>query len=222
MSGPPANVEAVTLWQRLAASERPRRRVPFPRNGKDGKPLGEIDIVILTQAQVMLCTAAAEGYAREMLKDQKSPNASQGYYDLYNDARIIELLWHACKQTEDPSAPEQPAFGRGSKDVRTMLSVDEVTVLFQAYTDWQTESGPIIADMTQEEMDAWIDRLKEAGSRLPLPAHSLAARTDLLMRSIARLARSETVSISSGAQPESSSESPPAASAEAVPAVDAS
>ena len=206
--GPPKDVAPTTLWDRLVKAERPRRNIPFPRKGLDGQPVGTLDIVILFQSEILHCTAVAEGYAREMLKNQNSPGTSQGYYDIFQQARVCELLWKACKDDQNPERPDMPAFGLSAAEVPKRLTSDEIAVLFQAYQDWQTESGPIIADMSVEEMDAWIDRLKEAGTRLPLAALSSEARTDLLMHSIARLAKCETGNTSSGAQRESSSESP--------------
>lgn len=201
-AGPPAGVAASDLCTRLAQESRPTAAVDFPRKSPDGTPYPQIHIRVLRQAEIMTAMAGAEGYAREMLKEQKGPSDSHGYHDLYTDAKVCELLWFACRK-EDGA----PAF-INSKSLRNLLTADEMAVLFNAYMDWQAASGPLISSMDEAEMDAWIDRLKEGLSRLPLPQHSLEARTDLLMRSIARLRKSETASTSSGEPQSNSLENP--------------
>lgn len=212
--GPPEDVAPADLWQRLATDPRPSTPVDFPRKPPPGAaPYPQVHVRVLRQAEIMTCMAAADGYAREMLANQKGTVDGLGYHDLYTDAKVCELLWHACRR-EDGA----PVFV-SSKGLRQLLNGDEIAVLFQSYTEWQNESGPVIATMTEPELDAWIDRLKEGAARLFLAQLSSEARTDLLMRSIARLQKSETGSSSRGSQPSESLESPPPADADGeVPA----
>lgn len=208
-SAPPTTISAVDLWTRLAQSTRPFRVVDFPRTDADtGAPIGKLAIVVLTQAEIMTCHAAAEGYAQEMLKrPELRQSGSLGYEDLYRDAKVCEMLTRACRRVDENGKVLPIPLFATAKDLRNQLVPNEIAVLISAYIDWQQESGPIVGSMTQDEMDAWLELLKEGGSRLPLARLSSEARTDLLMRSVSLLRTSSTASTSSGSPPEASSPS---------------
>ena len=211
---PPENVTPVDRVTRLKNDARPTIAVDFPRKPPAGaEPYPQIHIRVLRQAEIMTCMASAEAYALEMLKSVKGAtgaNGSHGYHDIYTDAKVCELLWHACRsehKDERGHSVHAPTFV-SSKDVRQMLTSDETAALFSAYSRWQAESGPLVGTMDREELDAWLDRLKDGLAQLPLHLLSSDRLNDLLMRSVARLRTSETVNISSGSPPNSISESP--------------
>ena len=218
--GPPSNVDPTDLFARLSKMERPSRIVDFPRTDPaTGKALGQVAIVILTQAELMSCHTAAEEYAQAMLKNPAHrASGSLGYEDLYRDGKVCEMLQRACRRVHEGKPIPVPWFPT-VQGLRQFLIAPEIAVLISAYIDWQQESGPIVGSMTQDEMDSWIELLKEGASRLPLARLSSEARTDLLMHSVSRLRSYSTDSTSYGSQQSnfSPTEVPPPAEAEPPP-----
>lgn len=197
MAGPPADVQASDLWTRLSQCERPTKEVDFPRKTEDGTVIGKVLVRVLTEAELMSSRAAAEDYARKMLKDiggMRQGERSIGYDMIYQQALFVEVLWRACRDKEHHQMHACPS----SKAMREWLTADEIAVLMDAYTAWQLESGPIISHMTVAEMDAWIEKLGEAESAVPLALLSSEAKNDLLLRSALRLRSSSTGSTSAG------------------------
>jgi hypothetical protein len=166
LSGPPTNIPASTLWLKLAATERPSKIVDFPRQGNDGNPIGQLSIRILTQEEQDISSLAAETFSRKYLKDGKKDEL--GYERLYSDGLVIETLFRACRDAEDLSRSAFPT----PDHIRKGLTTEECAVLFQHYLTVQLELGPLgptaSNSMSDQEMEAWIDRLAQGGSTYPL------------------------------------------------------
>lgn len=204
-NGPPTGITPSEVWSRIAHAKRPRNVVDYPRKGDDGKPLSHIAVTVVSQSDLMSCHAAAEEYAQKMLA--RSPNRgadSLGYKGVFNGAMSCELLVRACESAETPGLKFFPSV----EELRKWLVPSEIAVLFNHYVDWQHTSGPILGQMTEPEMDQWLDLLEEGGRRDPLAALSSEVLTDLLMHSASRRRKSRTATTSSGAPP---AESPPVA-----------
>lgn len=186
MSGPPKNVEPTALWLALSTKPRPVSIVDFPASklpgGGVGESIGKVAIRVLTEHELHGCRVNAERTAREMLKDDAKPG-NLGYQDIYNNELAFELVYMACR---DPDDHGRPVFLH-PKLTRELLTTDEVAVLLDAYNLHRAESGPILAELTLAEMEAWIAKLQEGGSRVPLASLSGEAKSDLILHLVRKL-----------------------------------
>lgn len=157
MSMPPNDVPAGALWIALQEMPRPTRTVAFPRNKPDGTPVGELAIWVLTQEEQMICSAAAEKFAKGKVKDGKRDDL--GYATIYANASCVEILFRCCREVDNLKRSAFPS----PELIRQTLTADECGRLFEHYLSVQLELGPIVADLTKEELDAWIVRLGEGG-----------------------------------------------------------
>jgi len=196
-------------WIAIQQVPRPFRVVDFPRpDPATGKPIAQMAVWVLTQEEQMLSAAAAEQFARRLMKEvPKSDDARRGYDDLYNNAAAIEILFRACRRKDELDKPFFPA----PELIRRTLTIDEVSVLMTHYLTAQAEMGPIVAHLSQEEMDALIKRLAEGGSRFPLDLLSSEALKTLAFSMACRLHSFSTVTSSVGLPPDevTSNESSP-------------
>ncbi len=190
-------------WIAITQIPRPFRVLDFPRKDPvTGKPVAEVAVVVLTQEEQMVCSAAAEKFARQIMKEApKSDEARRGYDDLYNNAAAVEILFRACKCKDDVKKPFFPS----PSEIRRVLSVDEVGALMMHYLTVQSEIGPIVARMTSEEVEAWISRLGEGGSAIPLDLLSWDALKTLAFSLACRLHNSSTDTSSPGSPPDEAS-----------------
>ena len=180
-----------TLWEEITRVPRPNRDIDFPRiDPVTQEPISKCKVYILTQSELQACTAAAEKYVREMLKDSqpKRDEKSSGYEDLYNNEVTVQLL---CKALRHPTTmldngehePLQPSTVMFKKT----MTQDEVGMLMRQYLLVQAELGPIVSHMDKEEVDVWVQRLGAAGaSSSPLAFLSSEALTDLVMHLASR------------------------------------
>lgn len=198
----PSLATAKTLLQAaLETQPMAHRVIDFPRKDPiTREPVAKVAIRALSVMEINAATTAAEHYAKRLLREeQRASEANLGYQTLFENAASIELLYRACRDAENL---DRPAF-MSPDDMRRILSMDEVACLVEAYNQMQAETSPIVSNMTSEEMDAWLLRIKEAGeTMLPLYSLSSAMKNDLLMRSASLLFDSQTDSSLSGSQPE--------------------
>lgn len=203
MSAPPKEIPPAELWAQLIKLPRASRKVDFPRQwpGTD-EPIGQICIQVLTQNEQTAAAAEAEKATQRLLGDKPASERGEGYDTVYKNACAVELLFRACKRAEDPTLPFFPS----PNAMREHLTANEVAVLMNSYLLLQDELGPIVSRMSQEEVDAWVQRLVEAGSSAPLATLSWGAITVLANSMAYQLASSRTDTSSAGSQPESGSE----------------
>jgi hypothetical protein len=211
---PPKNVAPEALWTRLTAMPRPTKLVDFPRRDPTtGSFLPEqVAVVVLTTGEQQKARAAAEQYAIAMLSGNPDSmpfnkvvdvvgGRSLGYEEIYRNELAIETV---CLAFRDPKDVRQMAFPN-SQLARAFLTQDEITALFMAYLTHQSESGPLVSSMDVPTMNAWIEKLREGASRLPLSVLSLAGLQDLVMHLVSLLPTSPTDSGSAGSPPDGSS-----------------
>ncbi len=189
----------VDYWLAITAVPRPSQIVDFPRKGADGKFLGELRIQVLTQEEQILCSAEAERFTKKAIKDlPKGDEAQLGYQNVYNNSAAVEVLFHSCRRRDDAKEPFFP-----SRDaIRKSLTPDEVGVLMMHYYTVQAELGPIVASMTDEQVDDIVARLGEGGSRFPLDLLSWDAVKTLAFIMACRLHNSVTATSLPGSLPE--------------------
>lgn len=200
MSGPPADVSATDLWLKLSSRERPSKLVDFPRKDDDGNPVGQLRIRILTQEEQMVCASAAEEVAKKHGKDGKKDEL--GYERLFADALCVEVLFRACRDEKDQNRTLFPS----PKALRSALTTEECSMLFQHYLTVSVELGPTALTMSDEEFEAWVSRLAEGGSAFPFDLLSSDLQR-LLLLYMARLLTSLRDKSSVGSQPEESTTS---------------
>lgn len=217
MAMPSKRIDPVDVWAQITTLPRAHRVVPFPRNGTDGLPIGQVAIAVLDGDDVMLANINAEKHAREQYKKivgelPKTDEVNEAYSKAFNGRATREILFRACKKAHEcePDArgvclvhhdklsgffPSLEAIGK--------LSTDEQGVMMRHYMQTQAEVGPIVANMSQVEMDAWIEMLGKGGSTAPLALLSLDQASALLMYMASRLSGSPTDTSSPGTQQES-------------------
>lgn len=197
--GPPEDIDASDLWLALQALPRPVRNVPIPRKlpGTD-VAVGEVAIWPLSQDEHHQANAAADRFTKELLKDpQKKDEANIGYTNLFANELAVQQLWRACR---DPNKLERHAFP-SPKALRLTLTNDEVGVLYNHFLTAQSELGPIIATMDEEEYEAWVRRLAEGGKAFPFDLLSWDLRIHLVRTMARQIVDSWTATSSAGAQP---------------------
>lgn len=194
---PPTDMPAGDLFVALQEMPRPSRVYDFPRKGADGKTIGQFRIWVLTQNEQLQAGIAAERLVRSAFDVAKREEAGAGYQNAYENAAAVELLFRACRKIDDVAQPLFPS----PKDIRAALTVDEVAVLMNSYLETTATLGPILANLSAEDTEAWIDRLVEGGSASPLPFFSPGAVQRLLTSMVGRLRRSSTGTSSSGSPP---------------------
>jgi hypothetical protein len=203
--GPPKDADASELFQLLTKLPKPSKLIDFPRkNPETDEAVFQLALVPLTEAEFMGARAAAEAYARMMLDDKdksKTPGDSLGYKDIYVNALYVELLARACRDPKFPTL-KVPVWPQGAQQIRQMVFPDEIAILFESYSFWQSEAGPIISHMDLEEMRAWIALLAKGGSSVPLASLSSGAKNELLIFMAAQLLSFWTGSSSVGSPPE--------------------
>lgn len=197
--GPPTDVAASELFLKLSSATRPGDIVDFPRKGADGEPLGQVRMVVLTERELVAAAIDAEKFAQKHLKtDMKLSDSSQGYLDVYRHESAVQILHRSCKRVEDDMA-KLPAFP-SPNEIRDVLTPDEIAVLLEEYYLVQAKYGPIVARLSREEVEAWINKIAEGGSAYPLAFLSSETKDGLLVRICSLLQTLPTDSISAGLQ----------------------
>jgi len=198
---PPSDTSASVLWAKLQEMPRPSKLVEFPRKGVDGNPVGQLRIRVLTQEEQLICTDAAEKFAKARLKDGK--RGEIGYEDLFSNAMCVEILYRACR---DESNLDKAAFP-SPKALQQQLTTDECDRLFAHYLTVQLELGPIIATMDEDTYNAWVERLAEAEGAYPLDLLSPDVLKRLAVTMAKQIMKYRTAASSVGSSPEEDTKS---------------
>ena len=190
-------------WLALTAIPRPTREIPLPRNiPGTNQPVGHVVMWPLTQEEQMAANADAERFTRSILKDpQKKDEANLGYHHTFTNDVAVQVLYRACRDLRSKDdGYNRPAFP-SPKMMRANMSTDEIGVLFNHYCTVQSELGPIIAHLSDEEAEALIVRLVEGGSAFPFDSLSWEQQRTLVLTLASRLVACWTAMSSAGLQP---------------------
>ena len=191
-NGPPKDTDASDLWVRLTELPRPTSsKHKFRARNED---VGELVFRVLTAGELSQVRSKANAETKKTLDDPDAKAGNLAYEEEYEQQKAYQLLALAARQPDDPQFPTFPR----PADVRTALTDDEISVGLVAYAQFRRESGPIIAELTPEEMEAWIKLLQEGGSRFPLARCSGEALIDLIMCLVSKLPTSATGTSSAG------------------------
>ena len=197
-NGPAPATDASELWVKLTQLPRPVSAEHTLRARNED--VGAVVFWVLT-AQELSSVRVEASKATKKLLGEDAPKGNLAYEEEYEEQKALHLLSLACRQPDDPRFP---AFPKGEL-VRAQLTDDEITVALTAYAQFRRESGPIIAELTPDEMEAWIKLLVEGGSRFPLARCSGEVLIDLIMYLVSKLPTSATDTSSAGSPLDDSS-----------------
>jgi hypothetical protein len=195
----PKEEEGSQLWHLLLSVPRPKRNVPLPRKfpGTD-VAVGDVAVWPLTHGELIESNAAAEQRMRALFKDEnKKDEVNLGYNHSFANELAVQHLWRACR---DPNDVEKPAFP-SPKAMSLKMTGDEIGVLYNNYLTVQAELGPITAVMSDEEYEAWVRRIAEAGTADPFDSLSWDLQRTLVVSMASQLADYWTVTSSAGLPP---------------------
>lgn len=193
MAGPPNDVAPSDLWIKLTERPRPTCDFQMPGVDKDGQPLPSCKLWVLTESELHVCRAQADAAAKVILRGEYKAG-DLGYEDIYRNELSVQLVAQAAR---NPKNVIFPAF-QSAKHARQALTTDEFAAFAEAYVTFRRESGPLIADMSPDEMDAWLEVLIKGGSAVPLARLEFQVVTALLMHSLSKAPNSSTGSGSAG------------------------
>lgn len=165
-----------------------------------------VAICVLEGDEVTLSNINAEKHARDQYKKivgelPKNDEVNEAYSKAFDARATREILFRSCKKAHECEPDSRGVcivdHTRFSSFFPTMeavgkLSTPEQAVLMTHYLHTQAELGPIVANMSQAEMDAWIEMLGKGGSTAPLGLLSLEQASKLLMYMAFRLCNSPT------------------------------
>ncbi len=170
--GPPSDVPASVLWQKLQEWPRPSDVVDFPRKDAEGNPVAKLRIQVLAQEQHDEARERAHRYWIDKRKVPLEQLQSELMRENLGDSVAKELLALACVSVDPISGTTPPRYARLFPDgpsIGQKLTADEIGVLFVSYTEVQSKFGPYEGSVTtEEETTAWIQRLVEGASAYPL------------------------------------------------------
>ena len=198
MSMPPVNIDAVDLWVELSKLPRAHRIVESPLKLSDGTAI-PLAMMVLTQEESQQCTIAAEAFTRKMLKEiPKSEEKSEGYSNLYETRAAAEILYRSCHKHNKLNEKFFPTVN----DIAKKLTTDQIGVLMKQYIVVQQELGPIVSHMSQEEFDAWVEKLAKGGSASFLGFLTSEAQNQFILSMAKRLWSLQMDKCSVTSQPE--------------------
>ncbi len=158
----------------------------------------------LSQSEQMACTSEADKFTKKMLKEaQRREEENLGYEAMFSNECAVQVLFRACHEVENAGKPIFPS----PLALRDKLAADEVGALFKLYCQVQTELGPIITRMSEEEMEAWIVKLEEGGAHEPFAFFSLETQLRLVSFMASLIVKSWTATRSAGSPPSELEES---------------
>lgn len=198
---PPADVPAKQLWQKLQELPRPvSDPIDFPRKDFAGNTIGKLRIWILDQDEKTEAVSDAEKHVRKRLKDAKATDL--GYEEAYANEVVAQMLWRACRDVDDVNRAAWP-----TPDLLRKITTEECAVLFEHYMTTQRTLGPIVAEMSEGDFEAWVTKLAEGGTQYPLNLLSRDMKDVLLIGMALRLRPSKTDTSSAGSPPDESTQS---------------
>lgn len=196
---PPTNIPAKELWVKLQELPRPSQVVDLPQRTPDGEPVGQVALWVLKQEEHLICTAETEKFVRHHLKEAKRGDI--GYDDMFANEMAVQILFRACRDVADL---KKTAF-QTPKQVRELFTTDECGLLFRNYLTIELEFGPLVTQMTDADMQAWIDKIAKGGSAFPFDSIHSDLQKILLLSMARRLQSSSTDTSFAGSLPETTS-----------------
>lgn len=175
MALPPSDIPPSELVAKLLQVPFTSEEVDFPRNGADGEPVCSIWLRVLSAKETQEAANRARKSVGKRYQELKDIAGYLGIMDPIGNETACETL--AAATFTDPDCRNR-AFTSGS-EVADLLTTDEIASL---YASWLQVQGRFAGDemMTEAEVTAWVERLKEGLHRLPFSRLSSRNRDQLL------------------------------------------
>ena len=194
--------QKIDLWSAIMATERPNMLVPMPgtKNPATGEEY-EVAMVVLTAEESSIIQTETERKIRKLLKEDMPglSDAKKGYDELYSTLTAAGLLYTVVRNPKDLKEHVFP-----SKEAVLKLSNDQLGILINHYYTICDKLNPVISDLTEEEMESWLRRLTEAGTKPAffLNTCTLGVLKTLVLHLANQLKSLQTSSSSSSLPPE--------------------
>ena len=168
-------------------SVRQHKLVDFLRKDKDGNPI-KIAMITLTQEESLSVSINTERFVRKFFKDSetdlpKNGETSSGYAMIFEQKAAIEILFKVCKNPTDLTVP----FFKNPDDMASNLTTEEIGYLMRLYGHIRSELSPMKYNLTNEEIDAWIDRVDAEQRIYMLDSLSPATLSDFISNIVERI-----------------------------------
>lgn len=176
---PPKDIAPSELVRRLTERPRPHKVLPWIRKDPEtDEPLASFALTVLTQEELDDCRANAARHTEAKIGKLDDGKVNQeAWRELYDSARAVEMVFASCRKPDDLSATLFDA----PSQIRRLLTADEVVLLFNAYDNYQRETGPLFKELSGEEIDTWIDVLTKGAEHYPFELLPPGAAIQLLL-----------------------------------------
>jgi len=173
MAFPPNDVPASELFMKLSSPIRPSEVVDFPRRDPRTRlPIAQVRIQVLNLAEYDEARIKAQYWITEKKHIDKAQLEGQTIKEVLGDRVAKELISMACLSVEPIKGTEDaPKYFRHfmTADQVDVIMADELEALWMTHQMIQRKWGPYEGNIeTAEQATAWMKRLVEGGSVLPL------------------------------------------------------
>ena len=198
--------EYSNAWAELASRKQPSKLVDFPAFDENGKPVCQVIITTLTHDDHVSIQKQATFECDRSFKDDKLDRNSEIYIKRYENIVAKHFLFRACKDPENPTKSFFPT----TDHVGQYLSNDEVAVLLKHYQTLQANRGPLIAYMTHNQFEEWVEKLATEAEEGPYFLDRILpeAQIQLMLYMAGQLWNSQMAKSSLGSPPEESTVEP--------------
>lgn len=177
MAFPPTDVSSTELFLKLSAPTRPSEIVDFPRRDPVTRlPIGKVRIQVLNLSEYDEARIRAQHWLVEKKRIAKDQLDGQAVKEVLGDRIAKELISMACLSVEPIKNTEETGFPRYMRhfitaDAVDVLTADELEALWMTLQMIQRKYGPYEGNLdSPEQTTAWMKRLVEGGTALPLGA----------------------------------------------------
>lgn len=175
MAFPPSDVSATELFLKLSAPTRPSEIVDFPRRDPNTRqPIGKVRIQVLNLSEYDEARIKAQHWIVEKKRISRDQLDGQAVKEVLGDRIAKELISMACLSVDPIKDTEQTGHPRymrhfATADAVDVLLADELEALWMTLQMIQRKYGPYEGNLdSAEQVTAWMKRLVEGGTALPL------------------------------------------------------
>ncbi len=142
-----------SLLEKLKAGARNLRVIDFP--GSDRK----VGLRVLTNAESQAAFfAAAEHF------EKRGVEIGADTIEAFEDEHTVQQLALALRDPDDPDT----AFAKNADQLRALITRDEKSALVDEYTAFEQEVSPRAENLSEQELDELLDRLKKKPETLSI------------------------------------------------------
>lgn len=204
---PPTDIDAVSLVSLMKERPRPSAPVEWP-GGCPVPGYEKIRVIIPPEVEYTKARIAAHLRMKEQsripFQEWESPLCNGILNDLVGKEMLARCLYRdkPIPGSEELTGRAQyPKLFANSEDVERALGKDEIHILYTQFLMIEHRLGPRLKVLTEADIDAWIERLKEGSD--PLALLALPDWVELILGFHRRLAAS-TGTPNRDSQPKSS------------------